>query len=66
MKKQISSEKIQLGHIFTFDSYKKEEVSNMILETDNEGSSLIVPNRLAAQIADEIADALSDLSIESK
>lgn len=38
----------------------------MILETDNEGSSLIAPNKLAAQIADEIADALSDLSIESK
>lgn len=38
----------------------------MILETENEGSSLVVPNKLAAQIADEIADALSDLSIESK
>lgn len=35
LKKQISSEKIQLGHIFSFDSYKKEEVSNMILETEN-------------------------------
>lgn len=38
----------------------------MILETENEGSSLVVPNKLAAQIADEMADALSDLSIESK
>ena len=39
----------------------------MILETDNEGSSLLTHNhKLAIHVSDELADAFSDLSIESK
>lgn len=35
LKRQLGSERVQLGHIFTFDAFQHPDISNMIIETEN-------------------------------
>lgn len=67
LKRQLTSEKLQLGHIFTFDSFQHQDISNMIIETENEGSSLLQPDIAHPQHQEiDNAENLSELSIDSK
>jgi hypothetical protein len=65
LKRRLGSERVQLGHIFTFDSFHHPDISNMIIETENEASSLLNPNPQESLIQEEIEN-LSQLSIDSK
>jgi hypothetical protein len=31
LRRQLTTEKLQLGHIFTFDSFHHQDISNMII-----------------------------------
>ena len=47
LKRRLSGEKVRLGHIYSFEPFNNKEVSNMIIETDNEASSMV--NQLLPQ-----------------
>jgi hypothetical protein len=67
LRRKLSADKIRLGHIFSYESFQNTDISNMIIETENEGSSLVCPtNMLPTQTEVEQEQGLSDLSIDSK